>query len=146
MFILCRQSFVLASCERGLNELTQLLSANFVLLSYQVIEYQDPDSGSRVTGLLQAVTSLCAILSTVKNDKLLLVEKALLRHKSHGYILVPCDITSDKGDSDMLPFDLRECRECMDDEGTNKDGIDGKLSKLKESKDKKKGIVNSYIW
>ena len=112
-------------------------------VSSQVVEYQDPDTGTFVTGLLQPMTSLCAILSMTKNDKLLLVEKALLRHKLRGYTLVPCDVTSGEGDSKMLPFDLRECKEeCGLEEGGSSDSLGAELSKSKQGL----GIVDSYIW
>jgi hypothetical protein len=78
----------------------------------------------------------------VKEDKLLLVEKALLRHRSHGYILVPCDVTSDKGDSKTLPFDLQENKE----EFGNDEGIARTLSRPKDGNDSEKGITHSYIW
>ena len=78
----------------------------------------------------------------VKEDKLLLVEKALLRHRSHGYILVPCDVTSDKGDSKTLPFDLQENKE----EFGNDEGIGITLSKPKDWNGSEKDITHSYIW
>ena len=78
----------------------------------------------------------------IKNDKLLLVEKALLRHKLRGCTLVPCDVTLG-GDSMMLPFDLQECKEeCGLEEGGSSDSLSAELSKSKQGV----GIVNSYIW
>ena len=112
-----------------------------------VVEYKDPESSAPVTGILQPVTSFCAILSMVKQDKLLLVEKALLQYKSHGYILVPCDVTPEDDDSEVLPFYLKQCQEeCRTDEKTaSKNGISDKLSRQNERKDNKKKIIDSYI-
>ena len=111
------------------------------------MEFKDPESCAPVTGILQPVTSFCAILSMVKQDKLLLVEKALLQYQSHGYILVPCDVTSDEDDSKVLPFYLKLCREeCKTDEETaSKNGVADKLSRQDERKDNKKKIIDSYI-
>ena len=45
---------------------------------------------------------MCAVLSVVKPEMLLMVEKLLLRHKSRGYTLVPRDVVGDEGTSGML--------------------------------------------
>ena len=107
-----------------------------------MVEYKDPESGSPVTGILQPVTSFCAILSMVKQDKLLLVEKALLQYKSHGYVLVPVVVISDDdgADAEVLPFHLEQHKEhCKEDRRV------GEETRWNERNEDRKGITDSYI-
>ncbi|XP_028416504.1 treslin-like [Dendronephthya gigantea] len=90
-----------------------------------VLEYLEPTLGTLVTGILQPVTTLCAILSTIEKDKLLLVEKAMLRHRSR------CG---------MLPFELQEGEKVDDDFGKDNGGC-----MLAEEKGGKTSVIDSYI-
>ena len=111
---------------------------NQAQISSQVLEYRNPTLATLVTGIFQPITPLCAILSMVRKDILLLVEKAVLCHRSRGgYILTLHDVTSDE----MLPFELQEGKK--EDEGLRKDEVGCKLS---QEKGKEVSVINSYIW
>ena len=82
----------------------------------------------------------------VNQDKLLLVEKTLLRHKSHGFTLVSNDLTLENGDPKMLPFSLQEHKEDYVNEKMMNEN-DENNCKLFKQKDNSSGknIIDSYI-
>ena len=65
----------------------------FLFCYFQVVEFHDPETCVPLIGLLQPVTSVCAILSVVKTEMLLMMEKLLLSQKSHGCTLDSRDVT-----------------------------------------------------
>ena len=79
-----------------------------MLLLYQAIEFRDLDSCSSVIGVLQPVTSACGVVSVVKSEMLLMIEKLLLRQRSHGYSLLLTDTSNEPTSAGALPVKLRE--------------------------------------
>ena len=108
-----------------------------------MVELRDPESCAQVTGLLQPVTSACAVLSIVKTEMLLMIEKLLLRQRTRGPTLVLRDVSVNEATSPVtLPVELFE-NATLSSSGLHKASVP--LHSGSSCKHPKGSIVDSFI-